>query len=68
MVHYLAGRSHQRMVHCDHEGMDMLPNNAQLILRVPRNIPHAITPPLTAYKAGWIPAFMFFPPNSDPTI
>ncbi len=34
------------------------------------NIPHTITPPAvwTAETAGWIHAFMFFTPNSDPTV
>ncbi len=38
-----------------------------------KNIPHTFTPPTTSRlnrwdKAGWIHAFMFFTPNSDPII
>ncbi len=30
MVHYPAGSSHQKMVHCSHKRMDMVSNNTQL--------------------------------------
>ncbi len=30
MMHYPAGSSHQKMVHCSHKGMDMVSNNTQV--------------------------------------
>ncbi len=30
MVHYPAGSSHQKMLHCSHKGMDMVSNNTQV--------------------------------------
>ncbi len=82
MVHYPAESSHQKMVHCSHKGMDMgqqqYPgrlwrlNNAQLVLRDPKwgkYPPHLYTSTLNRWdNAGWIHAFMFFMPNSDPII
>ncbi len=67
--------------HCSHKEMDMVSNNtqvgcgdAQLVLRGPKcakNISHhyTTTSSLNRWdKAGWIHAFMFFTPNSNPTI
>jgi len=31
-VCYSAGRSHQKMLHCGHKGMDMVSNNTKVIL------------------------------------
>ncbi len=58
MVHYPAGSSHQKMVHCSHKGMDMVSNNTQVSCgfkqcsigtKGPKvcqeNIPRTITPP-----------------------
>ncbi len=67
----------RRWVHCSHEGMDISRlwrlNNAQLVLRGPKCAKkifhHYTTTSLNRWdKAGWIHAFMFFMPNSDPTI
>ncbi len=62
MVHYAAGSSHQKMVHCSHKGMDMVSNNTQVGCVFKRcsigtkepkvcqeNIPHTITPPPPAW-------------------
>ncbi len=80
MVHYPAGSSHQKMVHCSHKRMDMVSNNTQLwcfnnaklVQSVPRKYPphHYNTNTSLNHwdKAGWIHVFMFFTPNSDPTI
>ncbi len=83
MVHYPAGSSIRRWVHCSHKGMDMVRNNTQVDCGVfircsigtkgpkvcQENIPHTNTTSLNRWdKTGWIHAFMFFTPNSDPTI
>ncbi len=72
----------RRWVRCSHKGMDMVSNNrlwylnnAELVLRGP-NVPgkyplhhYITTTSLNRWdKAGWIHAFMFFTPNSNPTI
>ncbi len=69
------------MVHCSHKGMNMVSNNtqvdwrlnnAQLVQSVSRKYPpqhYTATTSLNRWdKAGWIHAFMFFTPNSDPNI
>ncbi len=62
MMHYPAGSSHQKMVHCSHKGMDMVSNNTQVDTvafkqcsigtKGPKvcqeNTPHTITPPAAA--------------------
>ncbi len=77
-VDYPAGSSHQKMGICSHKGMDMFSNNtqvdwrlndAQLVLR--KYPPHHYTTTTSLNhwdKVGWIHAFMFFTPNSDPII
>ncbi len=61
MVHYPAGSSIRRCVHCSHKGMDMVSNNARLMAfkqcsigtkghkLCQENIPHTITPPAPAW-------------------
>ncbi len=63
MVHYPAGSSIRRWVHCSHKGMDMVSNNTQVGLwrfkrcsigtKGPKvcqeNILHTITPPTSAW-------------------
>ncbi len=79
MVHYPAGSSHQK-IHGSDEGMDMVSNNTQgglafkkCSIGTKKYPPHHYTTTSSSSlnswdKAGWIHAFMFFTPNSDPTI
>ncbi len=79
MVHYPAGSSIRRSVHCSHKGMtwsatilDLVFKRCSIGTKGPKvcqeNIPHTnlhtTTTSLNCWdKAGWIHAFMFFTPN-----